>query len=131
MITITGIGAILTMVDIVLIIHIILYIPIKQENTMYYRRYLSYPYYRRFYNVNPYFYRRYYNPYYNIIDSQYSNIDQGIVNYGDMTDVYQDANVYQLRTPEPKDEHQEEPKPIEVESDEIEEEDSGSLIIIP
>lgn len=66
---------------------------------MYYRRYLPYPHYRRYYNINPYFHRRYYNPYYNIFNGQYSNIDQGIINYGDMTDVYQDANVYQLMSP--------------------------------
>lgn len=80
---------------------------------MYYRKYLPYPYYRRYYNINPYFYRRYYYPYYNFFDSQYSNIDQGIVNYGDMTDVYQDANVYQSMSSKPKAEHKEEkPKPV-------------------
>lgn len=68
---------------------------------MYYRRYFPYPYYRRYYNINPYHYRRYYNPYYSIFDSQYSNIDQSINNFGNMTDVYQDADVYQLRTPAP------------------------------
>ncbi len=65
-------------------------------------RYLPYPYYRRYYSVDPYFYRRYYNPYYNIIDSQVSDIDQSVINYGDMTDVIQDADVYQSMTPEPK-----------------------------
>lgn len=72
---------------------------------MYYR-YQPYPYYRRYYNLNPYHYRRYYyNPYYNymqnIIDSQVSDIDQNISNFGNMTDVIQDANVYQLMTPAP------------------------------
>ncbi len=62
---------------------------------MHYRRYLPYPYYRRYYNINPYFYRRYYYPYYNIFDGQYANVDQSIINYGDMIDVIQDADVYQ------------------------------------
>jgi ABC-type antimicrobial peptide transport system permease subunit len=66
-------------------------------------RYRPYPYYGRYYNINPYYYGRYYNPYYNyqqnIIDSQVSDIDQSIYNYGDMTDVIQDADVYQLMTP--------------------------------
>jgi hypothetical protein len=72
---------------------------------MYYR-YQPYPYYRRYYNIDPYYYGRYYNPYYNyqqnIVDSQVSDVDQSIVNYGDMTDVYQDANVYQSMTPAPE-----------------------------
>lgn len=72
---------------------------------MYYR-YQPYPYYRRYYSLDPYYYRRYYwNPYYNyqqnIIDSQISDVDQSIINYGDMTDVYQDANVYQSMAPAP------------------------------
>ena len=74
---------------------------------MYYR-YQPYPYYRRYYNIDPYHYGRYYNPYYNyqqnIIDSQVSDVDQSIVNYGDMTDVIQDANVYQSMTPAPESE---------------------------
>jgi hypothetical protein len=61
-------------------------------------RYKTYPYYRRYYNLNPYYYRRYYNPYYNIIDSQYSHIDQNIINHGNMIDVIQDADVYQSMT---------------------------------
>lgn len=65
---------------------------------MYYR-YQPYPYYRRYYNLDPYYYRRYYTPYYNyqqnIVDSQLSNVDQSIVNYGDMIDVIQDSDVYQ------------------------------------
>jgi hypothetical protein len=69
-------------------------------------RYQQYPYYRRYYNLDPYHYRRYYNPYYNymqnIIDSQIANVNQRIINYGDMTDVRQDSNIYQLRTPAPK-----------------------------
>jgi hypothetical protein len=73
---------------------------------MYYR-YQPYPYYRRYYNLDPYYYRRYYwNPYYNyqqnIIDSQVATVDQNMVNFGDMTDVTQDANIYQLRTPAPE-----------------------------
>jgi hypothetical protein len=72
---------------------------------MYYR-YQPYPYYRRYYNLDPYYYRRYYSPYYNyqqnIIDSQVSDVDQSIVNFGDMSDVIQDANVYQLMTPAPE-----------------------------
>jgi ABC-type antimicrobial peptide transport system permease subunit len=72
---------------------------------MYYR-YQPYPYYNRYYNLNPYYYGRYYNPYYNyqrnIIDSQISDVNQSINNFGSMTDVIQDANVYQLMTPEPE-----------------------------
>jgi hypothetical protein len=67
---------------------------------MYYR-YQPYPYYRRYYNLDPYYYRRYYSPY-NIIDSQVATIDQNMVNFGDMTNVTQDANIYQLRTPAPE-----------------------------
>jgi hypothetical protein len=65
---------------------------------MYYRYYNPHPYYRRYYN--PYNYRRYYNPFYNIVDSQVSDINQSINNFGDMTDVIQDADVYQSMTPE-------------------------------
>jgi hypothetical protein len=72
---------------------------------MYYR-YQPYPYYRRYYNLDPYYYRRYYSPYYNyqqnIIDSQVATIDQNMVNFGDMTNVTQDANIYQLRSPAPE-----------------------------
>ncbi len=72
---------------------------------MYYR-YQPYPYYRRYYNLDPYYYGRYYNPYYNyqqnIIDSQVATVDQNMVNFGDMTNVTQDANIYQLRTPAPE-----------------------------
>jgi hypothetical protein len=66
-------------------------------------RYRPYPYYRRYYNLDPYYYRRYYSPY-NIFDSQVANVDQSIVNVGNMTDVIQDANIYQLRTSEPNSE---------------------------
>jgi hypothetical protein len=61
---------------------------------MYYR-YQPYPYYRRPYNINPYY--RYYNPYnpYNIYNSQISDVNQNITNFGDMTDVIQNANVFQ------------------------------------
>jgi hypothetical protein len=82
---------------------------------MYYR-YQPYPYYRRYYNLDPYYYRRYYSPYYNyqqnVIDSQIANVDQNMVNFGDMTNVSQDANIYQLRSPGPTEENaetQEEP----------------------
>jgi hypothetical protein len=72
---------------------------------MYYR-YQPYPYYRRYYNLDPYYYGRYYNPYYNyqqnIIDSQVATVDQNMVNFGDMTNVTQDANIYQLRTAAPE-----------------------------
>tara|TARA_B110000503_G_C6991389_1_gene347501 strand:+ start:432 stop:710 length:279 start_codon:yes stop_codon:yes gene_type:complete len=71
-----------------------------------YPKYQPYPYYRRYYNIDPYSYRRYYSPYYNyqqnIIDSQYANVDQSIVNYGDMSDVIQDSNVYQSMEPAPE-----------------------------
>jgi hypothetical protein len=70
-----------------------------------YHRYRPYPYYRRYYNLNPYYYGRYYNPYYNyqqnIVDSQIADVDQSIVNYGDMTDVIQDSDIYQSMTPAP------------------------------
>jgi hypothetical protein len=64
-------------------------------------KYQPYPYYRRYYNLDPYYYRRYYSPY-NIIDSQIATIDQNMVNFGDMTNVTQDANIYQIRTPAPE-----------------------------
>ena len=55
--------------------------------------------------MDPYHYGRYYNPYYNyqqnVIDSQIANVDQNMVNFGDMTDVNQDSNVYQSMSPEP------------------------------
>ena len=63
-----------------------------------------YRYYIRPYNMNPYYYRRYYNPYYNyqqnIVDSQIANVDQSINNFGDMSDVIQDSDIYQLRASE-------------------------------
>lgn len=61
----------------------------------YYDRYLPYPYHRRYYNIDPYYYRRYYNPY-NIYNSQISDVNQNITNFGDMTDVIQNSDVYQL-----------------------------------
>lgn len=72
---------------------------------MYYYR--PYPYYRRYYNLDPYYYRRYYNPYYNyvqnVVDSQIADVNQDIVNYGDMTDVIQDSDVYQsMASPQEK-----------------------------
>lgn len=66
-------------------------------------RFQPYPYYRRYYNLNPYHYRRYYNPYSyysNIIDSQIATVDQSINNFGSMTDVIQDSSIYQLRSDE-------------------------------
>ncbi len=63
---------------------------------MYYR-YRPYPYYRRYYDLDPYYYGRYYNYQQNIIDSQISDVNQNITNFGDMTDVIQDSDVYQLR----------------------------------
>lgn len=84
------------------ITHIIHTDTIKEEIQMYYR-YQPYPYYNRYYNINPYYYyRRYYNPYQNIIDSQIANVDQNLVNYGDMTDVIQNSDIYQSMTPEPE-----------------------------
>jgi hypothetical protein len=66
-------------------------------------RYQPYPYYRRYYDMSPYHYYRYY-PFYNyqqnIIDSQIASVDQSIINYGDMTDVIQDSNIYQLMSSE-------------------------------
>lgn len=71
-----------------------------------YHMYRPYPYYRRYYNLDPYHYRRYYNPYYNyvqnIVDSQIADVNQDIVNYGDMTDVIQDADVYQSMVAPPE-----------------------------
>lgn len=72
---------------------------------MYYR-YQPYPYYRRYYNIDPYYYGRYYNPYYNyqqnIIDSQIADANQSIINYGDMTDVIQDSVINQVMEPAPE-----------------------------
>jgi hypothetical protein len=108
--TITTIGVILAMTDTVhhIITHItpitniIHTVPIKKEEVHMYYRYQPYPYYRRHYNLEPY-YRRYYTPYYNymqnIVNSQIANSDQDIVNYGDMTDVIQDSDIYQSMTP--------------------------------
>ena len=62
-------------------------------------RFRPYPYYRRYYNIDPYYYRKYYYPY-NIINSQIASIDQNMINFGDMTNVTQDATIYQLRSPE-------------------------------
>ena len=78
-----------------------------------YARYQPYSYQRRYYNIDPYYYGRYYNPYYNysnnVVDSQIANVNQSINNFGDMTDVNQDSNVYQLMTPAPEEvEHVEE-----------------------
>jgi hypothetical protein len=65
-----------------------------------YLRYQPYPYYRRYYNIDPYHYRRYYSPY-NIYNGQISDVTQSINNFGDMNDVNQNANVYQSMCPEP------------------------------
>jgi hypothetical protein len=65
-----------------------------------YRRYQPYPYYRRYYNIDPYYYTRYYSPY-NIYNGQISDVNQSINNFGDMNDVNQNANVYQSMCPEP------------------------------
>jgi len=69
-------------------------------------RYQPYPYYRRYYNINPYYYGRYYSPYYNymqnIVDSQIADVDQSINNFGNMTDVIQDSDVYQSMTSDPE-----------------------------
>jgi hypothetical protein len=66
-----------------------------------YARYQPYSYQRRYYDINPYYYGRYYNPYYNystnVVDSQVANVDQNMVNFGDMTNVNQDSNVFQSR----------------------------------
>jgi hypothetical protein len=92
-------------------------------------RYRPYPYYRRYYNLDPYYYRRYYNPYYNIIDSQIADVDQSIVNYGDMADTSQDSVIYQSRTAAPKTpkkkhvvevEVDEQPEPMDIEEIPIE-----------
>lgn len=63
---------------------------------MYYR-YQPYPYYRRYYSLDPYYYRRHYpyNYMQNIVDSQIADVNQSIINSGDMTDVFQDSNIIQ------------------------------------
>ena len=73
-----------------------------------YFRYQPYSYQRRYYNIDPYSYRRYYNPY-NIYNSQISDVNQSINNFGDMTNVNQDSNVYQLMSAEPDAPSTEEP----------------------
>ena len=65
-----------------------------------YPRYQPYPYYRRYYNIDPYSYARYYNPY-NIYNSQISDVNQSINNFGDMNDVIQNSDVYQSMCEEP------------------------------
>ena len=69
-------------------------------------RYQPYPYARRYYNIDPYHYGRYYNPYYNyqqnIVDSQVATVDQNMVNFGNMTDVIQNSDIYQSMTPAPE-----------------------------
>jgi hypothetical protein len=68
---------------------------------MHYYRFRPYSYYNRYYNINPYHYGRYYSPY-NIFNSQIASINQRLINFGGMTNVTQDANIYQLRTPAPE-----------------------------
>ena len=68
---------------------------------MYYK-YQPYPYYRKYYNINPYYYGLYYNYRQNIIDSQIANVNQNINNYGSMTDVIQNSNIHQSMTSEPE-----------------------------
>jgi hypothetical protein len=91
---------------------------------MYYR-YQPYPYYRRYYNINPYHYGRYYSPY-NIFNSQIASVNQRLVNFGDMTNVTQDANIYQLRTPAP-----EKPDEKEIPVEENDTPPQESLLILP
>tara|TARA_R110000868_G_scaffold235722_2_gene489619 strand:+ start:130 stop:351 length:222 start_codon:yes stop_codon:yes gene_type:complete len=66
-----------------------------------YPRYQPYPYYRRYYNIDPYYYGRYYSPY-NVINGQIANVNQNIDNFGNMTDVNQNSNIIQSMTPEPE-----------------------------
>lgn len=64
---------------------------------MYYR-YTPYSYYKRNYELGPYYLRRYYpfhNYQQNIINSQIADINQNIDNYGIMDDVIQNSDVYQ------------------------------------
>jgi hypothetical protein len=57
-----------------------------------------YPYYRRYYSINPYHYSRYYNPYYyGIFGSQFANVSQSITNFGGMSGVSQDSIINQFR----------------------------------
>ena len=56
----------------------------------YYNQYRPYPYRRMPYPLNYYNY----SPYYNIYRSQISTIDQNLVNYGYMNNVYQNAYNY-------------------------------------
>lgn len=73
----------------------------------------------RYYSLDPYHYARYYNPYYNystnVIDSQIANVNQSINNFGNMMDVNQNSNIYQLRAPEPTPASIEEPVTLPVE----------------
>jgi hypothetical protein len=97
---------------------------------MYYR-YQPYPYYRRYYNLDPYYYRRYYSPY-NIFNSQIASINQRLVNFGGMTNVTQDANIYQLRTPAPEPESVDvSAEPPETPEEPQDSHDSSSSIILP
>ena len=63
-----------------------------------YPRYQPYPYQRRYYSINPYSYGRYYSPY-NMYNSQFANVNQSINNFGEMNDVIQNSDVYQLMAP--------------------------------
>jgi hypothetical protein len=64
-----------------------------------YHRFRPYPYYKRYYNINPYHYSRYYNPYYySIFGSQFANVSQSMVNFGGMSGVSQDSIINQFRT---------------------------------
>lgn len=64
--------------------------------------YQPYSYRRRYYHLDPHsYYRRYYNPLYNVLNSQIANSNQSIINYGRMTDVIQDSDIYQSMTPTP------------------------------
>ncbi len=99
--TITTIGVILTATD---TIHRTIHrtiTPIIHTNEEI-QMYPPYPYYMRYYNIVPY-YRRYYNPYpyymQNVVNSQIANSDQNMINYGSMTDVIQDSDIYQSMTP--------------------------------
>jgi hypothetical protein len=95
--------------------------------------YRPYPYYRRYYDLNPYYYGRYY-PFYNVVDSQVSDVDQSIINYGDMIDVIQDADVYQSMSPAPEENNHTESTIVVTEESEDEEETelgTSSMLILP
>jgi hypothetical protein len=82
--------------------------------------YAPYSYRRRYYHLDPhYYYRKYYNPFYNVIGSQIANSDQSIINYGKMTDVIQDSKIFQSRSSESSTLEVEEIEDLQEEEEEV------------